>query len=328
MDVKTAFLYGLINQLIYMEMSKGIKTEVNQDMVCKLLKALYGLKQSPHLWYERLADFLLQRLGLIRINADYSIFVTKAGLDSPVINTFVDDIKIIAPKNSGIIRGVKAELNSAFLIVDMGPISFYLGFKIKRDREKQTIKLSQPAYIDKVLSKFHLNKAHAVNTPMKETALLEPKTEGEAFPSEKERYQGRTGLLMFSMVETRPDIAFAIFVASRFVKNPGHHHIEAVKTILQYLKRSRDRGITYGSQEWLLVEEYSDSDWAEDKENKKSSLGFIFMLNGDPVSWCSKKKPIVALSSTEAEYIALTLAAKEATWLRLLLTELGFLQPN
>ncbi len=99
-----------------------------------------------------------------------------------------------------------------------------------------------------------------------------------------------------------------------------------MKTILRYLKGSRERGITYGGQEELLVEGYSDSDWAGDKESRKSTSDFIFMLNGGPVSWCSKKQATVALSFAEAEYIALTLAAKEATWLQLLLTKLGLLQ--
>lgn len=96
--------------------------------------------------------------------------------------TFVEDIKIMAPKEQ-----VKAELASAFSLADMGPISFDLGLTVERDREKRTVKLSQPAYIDKVLARFHLNKAHSVNTPMKETALLQQRTEGEASPSEKER---------------------------------------------------------------------------------------------------------------------------------------------
>ncbi len=135
-----------------------------------------------------------------------------------------------------------------------------------------------------------------------------------------------TGSLIFSMVETRPDIAFATSITSRYAKNPSHQHTEAVKTILRYMKGSKHRGITYGGQEKLLVEGYSDSDWAGDLKSRKSTSGFIFMLNSGPVSWCSKRQPTVALSSTEAEYIALTLAAKEATWIRLLLTELGLLQ--
>lgn len=142
-------------------------------MVCKLLKALYGLKQSPRLWYKRFSTFLLEKLGLKQINADHSIFITDAGLDGPVVSTFVDDIKIMALKGSGIIERVKAELASAFSMVDMGPISFYLGLKVERDREKRTTKLSQPAYIDKVLARSHLDKAHSVNTPMKKSTLLQ-----------------------------------------------------------------------------------------------------------------------------------------------------------
>ena len=132
-DVKTAFLYSFINQLVYVEIPKGTETDVNWGMVCKLLKALYNLKQSPRLWYKRLLNFLLQKLGLSWINADYSIFLTKAGLNGPVVSTFVNDIKVIAPKRSGIIQRMKVELVAVFFMVDIGPISFYLGLKVKRD---------------------------------------------------------------------------------------------------------------------------------------------------------------------------------------------------
>lgn len=295
-------------------------------MICKLRKALYGLKQSPRLWYERLSSFLLEKLGLRRINADHSIFITSAGLNGPIVSTFVDDIKIMAIKGSGFIEKVKAELTSAIQMADMGPISFYLGLKLERNREEKTIKLSQPAYIEKILCKFFLDQANPSNTPMRESVQLLPNNSGkEATNAEQEKYQGMTGLLMFSMVETRPDIAFATSVASRFAKNPSHTHIESVKTILKYLKGTKERGIVCG-QGTLAIEGYSDSDWARDKDSRKSTSGYIFMLNGGPVSWCSKRQATVALSSTEAEYIALTLAAKEATWLRLLLTELGLLK--
>ncbi len=128
----------------------------------------------------------------------------------------------MAPKKIGMIKRVKSELTSAFSMVDMGPVSFYLGLKIERDRVNRKIKLSQPAYINKVLSKFHLDKAPIVNTPMKESAILEQRTEWEASTSEKDRYQGMTGSFMFSMVETRPDMAFTTSIASRFAKDPGH----------------------------------------------------------------------------------------------------------
>lgn len=179
-----------------------------------------------------------------------------------------------------------------------------------------------------MLAKFHLNKAHTVNTPMKETAILEQKTKRKTSPSERKCYQGMTGSIMFSIVETRPNITFATSVASHFAKNPSHQHTKTVKTILQYLKGSKNREITYKNQSKLKVEGYSDSNWAEDKESQKSILGFIFMLNGGLVSWCLKRQPTVTFSSIKAKYIALTLAVKEATWLQLLLIKLGFLQPD
>ncbi len=258
MDVMTAFLYGLIDWLIYVEIPKGTETEANRDMVCKLLKALYRLKQSPQLWYKKLSGFLLEKLGLARIHTDHSIFITKASLNGPIVSTFVVDIKVITPKGSGIIQRVKMELTATFSMVDMGRISFYLGLKVKRNRKKQTIKLSQPAYIDKVLNRFHIDKANTVHNPMKETTLLQPRAEGngKATATEKEGYEVMTRSIMFSMVERRPDISFATLVAIRFAKNIGHQHSVAVKTIFLYLKSSRDRGITYGGQDKLLVEGY------------------------------------------------------------------------
>ncbi len=145
------------------------------------------------LWPQTVSPALVQKtfnvpppeVGTPTKNADHSIFVTNTGLQGPVVGTFVNDIKIMAPKGSRMIERVKAELASVFSMADIGPISFYLGLKVERDREKKTIKLSQPVYIDKVLGKFHLDKAHPVNTPMKKSALLQARTDGEASASER-----------------------------------------------------------------------------------------------------------------------------------------------
>ena len=158
MDVKTAFLYGLIDQLVYVDIPKGSETEANRNMVCKLLKVLYGLKQSPRLWYERLSGFLLQKLGLSRINADHSIFVTETGLNGPIISTFVDDIKIMAPKGTGIIQRMKAELTDAFSMVDMGPISFYLGLKLIETEQIERSSSPNPPILTKYLPGSTLTK--------------------------------------------------------------------------------------------------------------------------------------------------------------------------
>ena len=192
----------------------------------------------------------------------------------------------MAPKNSDMIARVKSKLASACSMVDIGPISFHLGLKIERDQGKRAIKLLQPAYIDKIFSRFHFDKANAVAIPMNKSAILKTKTEDQASKAERERNQRMIGSIMFLMVETRPDVTLATSVTSRFAKPPGHQHMEEVKTILKYLKRTRDRGITYGGldQEDFLVKSYSDSDWTSDKESRKLTSGFIFMLNNGPVS--------------------------------------------
>lgn len=148
------------------------------------------------------------------------------------------------------------------------------------------IKLSQLAYIDKVLVRFHLDKANTGNTPIKVTALLQARTDSPASATGKEKYQGMTGSIMFSMVKSRLNIIFATLIASCFAKNLASQYIKVVKTILRYFKGSRERGITYGSQEKLLVKGYPDSDWAGDKKNRKSTSDFIFILNERSVSWC------------------------------------------
>lgn len=156
-DVKTAFLYRLIDQLVHIQIPKGSEISANKNILCKLLKALYELKQALRLWYKRLFNFFLEKPGFQQINTDHSIFMLPAGINGPIMSIFVNDIKIIGSKNSGVIARVKQELTAVFKMVDIRPISFYLGLKVSQDREKKTIKLLQPTYINKILAKFHLS---------------------------------------------------------------------------------------------------------------------------------------------------------------------------
>ena len=269
MDVQTAFLYSFIDQLIYVEVPPGYKKE-RPGIVCKLLKGLYGLKQAPRLWYERLSTFLIEKLGLKRLYADHGIFSTKAGVKGPIISLWVDDLNLFAPAKLKWMARMKGELTAAFKMVDMEPIQFYLGLKVERNREKQTIKLSQPAYIEKMLHKFFLQNATTAKTPMK-GSLLPALAEHQATLKEIRDYQEMVGSLMFSMLETRPDIAFAVSTASRFLQNPAKAHAEAVKFVLRYLSGSRTRGITFGGGDLTIIG-YSDSDWAGDVAGRKVNL--------------------------------------------------------
>ena len=212
------------------------------------------------------------------------------GLSEYSNTSFVDDLNIIGPKGSPMISEVKKQLKIAFKMVDMGSISHYLGLKVERNRDNRTIKLSQSTYIEKVLEKFHMQNAKTTTTPMKEGSLF--RNESQASESDIKHYQAIVGSIMFAVIETRLDIAYATSVVSRHAKNPGKSHMEAANQILRYLSATRDRGITFGGGD-LSIQGYSDSDWAGDKEDRKSTSGYVFMLNNGPIRWASKdRKPL------------------------------------
>lgn len=157
MDKKTIFFTKLIHQLIYIQILKGSKNTTMKEMVYKLPKPLYGLKQVSRLWYKGLLKFLLKKLDLHRIKTNHSIFITIAGIKSPIVSTFTNDIKIIKVKSLKIIDQVKRNFTATFKIVDIGLISFHFSLKVDRNLAKKTLKLLQPAYINKILIKYHLN---------------------------------------------------------------------------------------------------------------------------------------------------------------------------
>lgn len=147
-------------------------------------------------------------------------------------------------KNVGVITRLKQELTATFEMVGMGPISFYFSLKVTRDRKKKTFKFSQPAYIDKIFTKFYFNSTKILNMSMNKTSL--PPNKGKkAIVAEKECYHGMIRFIIFSMVETRPNIAYATLVMSHFIKNPSHLPSKAVKTIFCYLKAIKDLEIIY-----------------------------------------------------------------------------------
>lgn len=318
MDVKTAFLHGKIEETIYVEMPTGYGQE---GKVCHLKKGLYGLKQAPRMWYNTLHDFLVEQ-GFHRTDADHGVFITGAGIEGVVVTVYVDDLKIIG-KDKRAIQNLKDALRKRFDMTDLGPVSYYLGMSVTRDRPGGTITLSQKGYIQKVLREFRLENAKPVATPMEQTATqLQKETVGMASPEAVRRYQSAVGSLMYAMIATRPDIAFALSVVSQFAQNPNDTHWKAVKRIFRYLCGTLDRGITVGRDREGLMG-YSDADWGGDRSTRRSTSGYVFVMGGAPISWCSKRQATVALSSCEAEYIALTQASKEAVWLQLLLRELG-----
>lgn len=313
MDVKTAFLYGAIQEEVYVEQPHGFKD--GTERVCRLKKALYGLKQSPRVWYLTLAT-LLGEIGFEPLDADSSVFVK----DSTFIAIYVDDILIVGNDRTRIDQ-LKQSLSNRFRMTDLGPVSSYLGMKVTRDRTNRRLRLSQRGYIEEGIKTAGQWNAPPQLTPMG-TQKLKPAPDNYVSPpSLKADYQSAVGTLMYAMLGTRPDIAFAVSVVSRYAANPTIDHMNAVLRVFSYLRGTLDFELVFQG-ELTALRGWSDSDWAGCDETRRSTSGFVFNLGSGAISWSSKRQPTVSLSTCEAEYKAMTLAAKEAVWLRTLLSRL------
>jgi hypothetical protein len=323
MDVKTAFLYGDVQEEIYVEQPTGYEEPLAEGddpevMVCKLIKALYGLKQSPRIWYYTLTTFL-ESLEFTPLDSDLSVYVKE----DTIIAIYVDDLLIVSPKTSDVLA-VKNALSEQFSMTDLGECSYYLGMTIRRDRANRLIYLGQKAYVEKVLKDHDLwSNVKTAAVPMNPGIKLVPAASGYHAPDTlRIRYQQAVGSLMYAMMGTRPDIAFAVSVVSRFASNPDQSHWLAVQQIFRYLRGTIDYELVYSGSLSSLVG-YTDSDWAGDTDTRRSTSGYIFNLGSGAITWSSKRQPTISLSICEAEYIRQTQATKEAVWLRNLLRELG-----
>ena len=211
-------------------------------------------------------------------------------------------------------------------MTNLRPVSYYLGMKITRDRPNRVIRLSQSGYVEQVLKDHGMWEIKPVSTPMETTSRSEKAADNYQAPAElRQKYQSAVGSLMYAMLDTRPDIAFAVSVVSRYGSNPTSTHWTAVKRIFRYLRGTVTMELTYQGNLCSLTG-YTDSDWAGDHDTRRSTSGYVFNIGSGAISWSSKRQPTVALSTCEAEYIGQTQAVKEAIWLQGLLQQLAL--PN
>jgi hypothetical protein len=325
MDVKTAFLNGDIEEELYMVQPKGFVDPENADKVCKLQRSIYGLKQASRSWNLRF-DRVIKDFGFIRTHGEACIYKKVSGSSVAFLILYVDDILLIG-NDIELLSSVKGYLNKCFSMKDLGEAAYILGIKIYRDRSRRLIGLSQSTYLDKILKKFRMDESKKGFLPMLPGKVLS-KTQGPATAEERERmskipYASAVGSLMYAMLCTRPDIAHAVSLTSRYQSDPGMEHWTAVKNILKYLKRTKDMFLCYGGDQELVVTSYTDASWNTDPDDSKSQSGYVFILNGAAVSWSSSKQCTVAKSSTESEYIAASEASSEAVWMKRFIVELG-----
>lgn len=317
-DIDSAYLNGLLDTEIYMQQPPGFEDPEHPDWVCLLLKGLYGLKQAGRLWHDVLKSFLLER-GWIRCSADPCIFIRFDEHGRAMVAVYVDDMSH-AGTDAAYLR-FKAELLECFNIKDLGESKFIVGIQVTQS--PKGITLTQSTNISKILAEQHMSDAHPAPVPLTKGDDISITGTSDS-PVDGTKYRGIVGKLLY-ICNTRPDITFAVHTLSRFNKNPSQRHLKLVQRICKYLRGTTNLCLFYprGDGSPLQLEGYVDSDWANDKDTRRSVTGYVFFINGSPVTWKSTRQPTVALSSTEAEYMAAKDATKEAIWIRRLLADLG-----
>ena len=320
MDVNTAFLYSDLDEVVYVEQPEGFAIPGKEDWVLLLNKALYGLKQSPRAWFLKIAPTLVG-FDFKQCDSDSCIFVYTNDKDEKTyIALYVDDF-IIAGENEDDIMRIKQLLAEQFEMKDLGIAKKFLGMEIEYG-DDGSIKIHQEQYIQQLLLRHGMEDCSPLDTPMDTSVKLCKTTDDDALADEKE-YASIVGGLMFAACVTRPDIMCAAGQLSQFLNNPSSKHLAAAKRVLRYLKGTTTLGITYCPPPMRLTG-YSDANWAGDIDTRRSTTGYVVMINNGAVAWRSQLQPTVALSTMEAEYMALTEATKELIWIRKLLAELGY----
>ncbi|GJU26585.1 ribonuclease H-like domain, reverse transcriptase, RNA-dependent DNA polymerase [Tanacetum coccineum] len=317
MDVKSAFLYGNITEEVYVKQPPGFEDPAHPNKVYRVVKALYGLHQAPRAWYERLSTFLLKH-GYRRGAIDKTLFIKKDRRDIMLVQVYVDDI-IFGSTKSSMVKDFEDLMQKEFKMSSMGELTFFLGLQVKQTTAG--IFLSQDKYVKDILNKFDFRTIKPASTPIEAHKSLGKDEEGEDV--DVHLYRSMIGCLMY-LTASRPDIMFAVCLCARFQVTPKVSHMHAVKRIFRYLKHQPKLGLWYPKDSPFHLEAFSDSDYAGDNHDRRSTSGGCQYLGRRLVSWQCKKQTIVAISSTEAEYVAAASCCAQVLWMQNQLLDYGF----
>lgn len=322
-DVKSAYLNAPLEEVVYMHPPKKYLKPGQEGMVCRLLKCLYGLKQAGRGWHKEMSS-AFEQIGFSKSGVDHSLFIRRTPIEQTAVAVATDDMAV-AGSTTDAIKRFKTEISEFFDITDGGEISWFLNFEIRRDRAARTISINQRSYLEAMASKFGQQDAKPVYLPMLPGEIFSkdqcPVTPSQHFAMRKIPYAEGIGHVLWPVMVTRPDALCAVGILAQFVQNPGMVHWNALMRVIAYLNTTKDYWLTFG-QGANQLEGYSDADWAS-QTHRHSISGYTFRMGDGAVTWSSKKQAIVALSSTEAEYVAQTHAAKELIWLRTIIGELN-----
>lgn len=317
LDVKSAFLNGEINEDVYVEQPKGFSIPGKEGKVFKLKKALYGLKQAPRAWYSRINTHLLKQ-GFHKNPHEHTLYKKESmGGEILLICIYVDDI-ICLGSSLAMVQEFQEDMKLNFEMNDLGLMTYFLGLEVVQG--SHGIHISQRRYTEDLLKSYNMHQCKPVPTPMNSSLKLQ--TQDWSGKTDAGTYRSLIGRLIY-LTHSRPDISFSVGVLSRFMNSPTKYHMGAAKRILRYLGGTTSYGILYERGIVGKLEGYSDSDWAGCLDDRKSTSGVVFNLGSGAVTWSSKKQEITALSSTEAEYIALCSAACQGLWMKRILEDCG-----
>ncbi|GKA85889.1 retrovirus-related pol polyprotein from transposon TNT 1-94 [Tanacetum coccineum] len=316
MDVKTAFLNGYLREEVYVSQPDGFVDPDKPNYVYKLKKALYGLKQAPRAWYDMLSSFLISQ-DFSKGSVDPTLFIRRNGKEILLVQIYVDDI-IFAASTPELCDLFAKIMCSKFKMSMMGKISFFLGLQISQN--PTGIFINQSKYALESLKKYGFESCDPVDTPMVEKSKLDEDTEGKTV--DPSHYRGMIGTLLY-LAASRPDLQFAICMCARYQARPTKKHLNAVKRIFRYLKGTINRGLWYPNDSSIALTAYADADHAGCQDTRRSTSGSMQFLGDRLVSWSSKRQKSAAISSTEAEYIALSGCCAQVLWTRSQLTDYG-----
>ncbi|GJY67576.1 putative ribonuclease H-like domain-containing protein [Tanacetum coccineum] len=309
MDVNSAFLYGKIEEEVYVYQPPGFKDPHFPNKVYKVEKALYGLHQALRAWYETLSTYLLDN-GFHRGQIDKTLFIRRHKDDILLVQVYVDDIIFGSTKKEMSIEFEKL-MHDKFQMSSMGELSFFLGLQVKQ--KSDGIFISQDKYVAEILKKFDFASVKTASTPMETNKPLIKDEEAEDV--DVHLYRSMIGSLMY-LTASRPDIMFAVCACARFQVTPKISHLHAVKRIFRYLKGQPKLGLWYPRDSPFDLEAFSDSDYAGASLDRKSITGGCQFLGKRLISWQCKKQTIVANSTTKAEYVAAANCYGQVLWIQ------------
>ncbi|GJS20607.1 ribonuclease H-like domain-containing protein [Tanacetum coccineum] len=297
MDVKSAFLYGQIEEEVYVCQPPGFEDPDHPNKVYKVVKALYGLHQAPRAWYDTLANYLLCN-GFERGKIDQTLFIKRHKGHILLVQIYVDDI-IFGSTKKELCDEFEKLMKDKFQMSSMGELTFFLGLQVQQ--KKKGIFISQDKYVHEILRKFNYSDVKSASTP---TDLEKPLVQdGDAADVDEHLYRSMIGSLMY-LTASRPDIMFAVCACARFQVSLKSSHLLVVKRIFRYLKGKPSLGLWYSKDSPLELVAYTDSDYAGATQDRKSTTRGCQFLGNRLISWQCKKQTIVATSTTEAEYVA------------------------